>query len=146
MREIIADGETGFLVSGVDEAVAAVGRLDEISRPRCRSVAEDRFSAERMVRDYLDVYRRVLVLIKPNAFQACFANWLQSLRTTAAEATGVTQPILAVDGKTARQSHDRGKGLGALHSVSVWASGAKRACKALSSVCAASASAQSIAR
>jgi predicted transposase YbfD/YdcC len=69
-----------------------------------------------------DVFRRVLVLIKPNAFQACFANWLQSLRATAAEATGVTQPILAVDGKTARRSHDRGKGLGALHSVSVWAS------------------------
>jgi predicted transposase YbfD/YdcC len=69
-----------------------------------------------------DVFRRVLVRIKPNAFQACFANWLQSLRATAAEATGVTQPILAVDGKTARRSHDRGKGLGALHSVSVWAS------------------------
>jgi predicted transposase YbfD/YdcC len=69
-----------------------------------------------------DVFRRVLTLIKPSAFQACFANWLQSLRATAAEATGVTQPILAVDGKTARRSHDRGKGLGALHSVSVWAS------------------------
>jgi predicted transposase YbfD/YdcC len=69
-----------------------------------------------------DVFRRVLILIKPSAFQACFANWLQSLRATAAEATGVTQPILAVDGKTARRSHDRGKGLGALHSVSVWAS------------------------
>jgi predicted transposase YbfD/YdcC len=69
-----------------------------------------------------DVFRRVLVRIKPNAFQACFANWLQSLRATAAKATGVTQPILAVDGKTARRSHDRGKGLGALHSVSVWAS------------------------
>jgi predicted transposase YbfD/YdcC len=69
-----------------------------------------------------DVFRRVLVLIKPNAFQACFANWLQSLRETAAEVTGVTQPIFAVDGKTARRSHDRRKGLGALHSVSVWAS------------------------
>ena len=69
-----------------------------------------------------DVFRRVLMLIKPTAFQACFANWLQSLRATAAEATGVTQPILAVDGKTARRSHDRGNGLGALHSVSVWAS------------------------
>jgi predicted transposase YbfD/YdcC len=69
-----------------------------------------------------DVFRRVLVLIKPSAFQACFASWLQSLRATAAESTGVTQPILAVDGKTARRSHDRSKGLGALHSVSVWAS------------------------
>jgi predicted transposase YbfD/YdcC len=69
-----------------------------------------------------DVFRRVLMLIKPSAFQACFATWLQSLRATAAEATGVTQPILAIDGKTARRSHDRGNGLGALHSVSVWAS------------------------
>jgi predicted transposase YbfD/YdcC len=41
---------------------------------------------------------------------------------TAAAATGVEQPVLAVDGKTARRSHDRSKGLGALHSVSVWAS------------------------
>ena len=32
------------------------------------------------------------------------------------------QPILAVDGKTARRSHDHAKGLGALHAVSVWAS------------------------
>src|SRR5690348_31225 len=32
-----------------------------------------------------DVYRRVLTRLKPRAFQACFANWLQSLRATAAE-------------------------------------------------------------
>jgi predicted transposase YbfD/YdcC len=69
-----------------------------------------------------DVFRRVLSLVRPEAFQACFANWLQSLRAKAAEATGVDQPVLAVDGKEARRSHDRPKGLGALHCVSVWAS------------------------
>jgi predicted transposase YbfD/YdcC len=69
-----------------------------------------------------DVFRRVLMTLKPGAFQACFVGWLQSLRAAAAEATGVTQPVLAVDGKTARRSHDRKNGLGALHSVSVWAS------------------------
>jgi predicted transposase YbfD/YdcC len=69
-----------------------------------------------------DVFRRVLMLLKPAAFQACFANWLESLRARAAAATGVEQPVLAVDGKTVRRSHDRRKGLGALHSVSVWAS------------------------
>jgi predicted transposase YbfD/YdcC len=69
-----------------------------------------------------DVFRRVLMALKPAAFQACFANWLRSLRAAAATATGVTQPVLAVDGKTARRSHDRKNGLGALHSVSVWAS------------------------
>jgi predicted transposase YbfD/YdcC len=69
-----------------------------------------------------DVFRRVLMAVMPAAFQACFANWLQSLRTEAVANTGVEQPVLAVDGKTLRRSHDHGKGLGALHSVSVWAS------------------------
>jgi predicted transposase YbfD/YdcC len=68
-----------------------------------------------------DVFRRVLMVLKPAAFQACFASWLQSLRTEAAAETGVEQPVLAVDGKTARRSHDRKQGLGALHSVRVWA-------------------------
>ena len=68
-----------------------------------------------------DVFRRVLMVLKPAAFQARFASWLQSLRTEAVAETGVEQPVLAVDGKTLRRSHDRNKGLGALHSVSVWA-------------------------
>jgi predicted transposase YbfD/YdcC len=69
-----------------------------------------------------DVFRRVLCLLKPDAFQRCFVDWLHALREQAAAATGVEQPIFAVDGKTARRSHDRKKSLGALHSVSVWAS------------------------
>jgi predicted transposase YbfD/YdcC len=69
-----------------------------------------------------DVFRRVLSALKPAAFQACFVNWLQALRARAAQATGIAQPVLAVDGKTLRRSHDGRKGLGALHLVSVWAS------------------------
>jgi predicted transposase YbfD/YdcC len=69
-----------------------------------------------------DVFRRVLCLVNPAAFQACFVQWLQALRAKAAAATPVEQPVLAVDGKTLRRSHDRKKNLGALHSVSVWAS------------------------
>jgi predicted transposase YbfD/YdcC len=69
-----------------------------------------------------DVFRRVLQLVNPKAFQACFTLWLKSLRAAAAEETGIEQPILAIDGKTARRSHDRANGLGALHSVSIWAS------------------------
>src|ERR1700677_203183 len=69
-----------------------------------------------------DVFRRVLMLLNPAAFQACFFNWLQALRAKATEASGVDRPVLAVDGKTARRSHDRNNGLGALHAVSVWAS------------------------
>jgi predicted transposase YbfD/YdcC len=69
-----------------------------------------------------DVFRRVLALLQPSAFQACFLNWLQALRARAAAASGVDQPVLAVDGKTARRSHDHRRGLGALHAVTVWAS------------------------
>jgi predicted transposase YbfD/YdcC len=69
-----------------------------------------------------DVFRRVLSLVKPDAFQRCFVSWLQSLRDQAAVATEVDRPILAIDGKTARRSHQRSQGLGALHAVTVWAS------------------------
>jgi len=69
-----------------------------------------------------DVFRRVLMLLKPAAFQACFANWLRALRLPAADRAGVGQEVLAVDGKAARRSHDRRHGLGALHAVTVWAS------------------------
>ena len=69
-----------------------------------------------------DVFRRVLATLKPDAFQACFTMWLTTLRAAAAEATGVERPTLAIDGKTLRRSHDRRRNLGALHSVSVWAS------------------------
>jgi len=69
-----------------------------------------------------DVFRRVLMALNPQAFQACFAEWLTALRTAASEATGVDRPTLAVDGKTDRRSHDRKRNVGALHAVSVWAS------------------------
>jgi predicted transposase YbfD/YdcC len=74
-----------------------------------------------------DVFRSVLSLLKPEAFQTCFAAWLSSLRDRAEakaadEGAAIHKPIFAVDGKTSRRSHDRAKGLGALHTVSVWAS------------------------
>lgn len=69
-----------------------------------------------------DVFRRVLMALQPGVFQECFFNWLGTLRAAAAKETGIDQPVLAIDGKTLRRSHDKSKGLGALHSVSVWAS------------------------
>jgi predicted transposase YbfD/YdcC len=68
-----------------------------------------------------DVFRRVLSALQPAAFQAAFVSWLTSLREQAAAVTGIDQPVLAIDGKTLRRSHDRANGLGALHSVSIWA-------------------------
>jgi DNA-binding phage protein len=59
-----------------------------------------------------DVFLRVLGALKPDAFQACFSEWLTALRDAAAAGTSVAQPILAIDGKTLRRSHDRNRGLG----------------------------------
>lgn len=69
-----------------------------------------------------DVFRIVLSRLRPQAFQACFAQWLESLQQRAQEAKEITRPILAVDGKTNRRSHDGAKDLGALHAVTIWAS------------------------
>ena len=69
-----------------------------------------------------DVFRRVLMALKPEAFQACFSEWLTALRETAAHRTENERTTLAVDGKTRRRSHDPIRDLGGLHSVSVWAS------------------------
>jgi len=69
-----------------------------------------------------DVFRRVLALLEPAGFQACFADWLWTLRQQAADRCDAQRPTFAIDGKTARRSHDHKKNLGAMHSVSMWAS------------------------
>jgi predicted transposase YbfD/YdcC len=68
-----------------------------------------------------DVFRRLLMLIKPEAFEEAFNAWIAHLRGEAVAATGVARPIIAIDGKTARRSHDASDGLGALHVVTAWA-------------------------
>jgi glycosyltransferase involved in cell wall biosynthesis len=57
--EVLADGVTGYIVESVSEAVNAVGRLDQLNRCDCRRVFEERFTDERMARDYLRVYGRL---------------------------------------------------------------------------------------
>jgi predicted transposase YbfD/YdcC len=68
-----------------------------------------------------DVFRRVLMLLKPEAFEAAFNAWITRLRDEAVAETGVDRPIVAIDGKTARRSHDAKNDLGALHVVTAWA-------------------------
>lgn len=60
MPELIKDGETGFLVNNMGEAVAAIGSLSAIDRAACRQHALERFSLERMAKDYFRVYQQVL--------------------------------------------------------------------------------------
>jgi glycosyltransferase involved in cell wall biosynthesis len=57
--EIVDHGTSGFIVDTVDAAVAAVGRIAELDRARVRQCFDRRFSAERMARDYVALYRRL---------------------------------------------------------------------------------------
>ena len=58
--EVIDNGVTGFIVDNIDEAVAAVGRVDQLDRHAVRAAFEQRFTAEVMARNYLRLYRRLL--------------------------------------------------------------------------------------
>ncbi len=60
MPELIDHGVSGYLVDTFDEAVAAIGRLDDIDRRACREAVAKRFTVERMADDYLALYRRLL--------------------------------------------------------------------------------------
>jgi glycosyltransferase involved in cell wall biosynthesis len=60
MPEVIDEGVTGRLVDDVTGAVAAVRAIDDIDRGNCRVRARERFGKDRMVDDYLRVYRKVI--------------------------------------------------------------------------------------
>lgn len=60
MPELIAHEQTGFLVNTTGEAVKAVDALKQIDRSFCRTWAEQNFSREKMVDDYIEVYKMIL--------------------------------------------------------------------------------------
>ena len=58
--ELIEEGVTGFIVEDIRSAVEAVGRVHSLDRAICRQRFEERFSALRMARGYLEIYERLL--------------------------------------------------------------------------------------
>ena len=60
MPELIVDGKTGFLVTTIEEAAEAVGKVGSIDRNACRAWALSQFSRERMIDGYLGVYDGVV--------------------------------------------------------------------------------------
>ena len=59
MPEVVDEGLTGRLVDDVDQAVAAVAAIAALDRTACRARARSRFGADRMVDDYLAIYREL---------------------------------------------------------------------------------------
>jgi len=66
-----------------------------------------------------DCIRRLLMALKPEAFQHCFGIWIAS--AVQADDNGPDR-LIAIDGKTNRRSHGASHDLGPLHIVSAWAS------------------------
>jgi glycosyltransferase involved in cell wall biosynthesis len=62
-REVIQEGQTGFLVNNVNEAVRALERVSEIDRDECRKRVQQCFSIETMVKAYERVYSKVFALV-----------------------------------------------------------------------------------
>jgi predicted transposase YbfD/YdcC len=62
-----------------------------------------------------DTFGRVFSLLDPIAFQEAFQAWVRAIQQN-------IKGVVAIDGKTVRRSHDRGKGKQAIHLVSAWAS------------------------
>lgn len=60
MSEIILDGKTGFLTDSIDAAVDRVNEIPRITRSYCRKWVSDNFSKEKMISDYIKVYKGIL--------------------------------------------------------------------------------------
>ena len=57
--ELIEPGVNGWIVDSIDDAVDALGRVAAIDRAACRASFDRRFTAERMARDYVSVYKHL---------------------------------------------------------------------------------------
>jgi len=57
--EVIENGVNGFVVDSIEDAVAAVHRIDSLSRHECRRTFERRFTSARMARQYEQIYRHL---------------------------------------------------------------------------------------
>jgi len=60
MPELIRHEETGFLVKNINEAVEAVANIKNINRENCHRWSLSQFSAEKMVNDYLGLYKKIV--------------------------------------------------------------------------------------
>ena len=65
--EVMEEGCTGFVVDGLEDAIAAVRRVSRLSRARCREVFEQRFTVRRMAEDYVRLYETLIEERKPIA-------------------------------------------------------------------------------
>lgn len=115
IEDVIAIAVMGILAGA--NGPTAIAKWADTQKPwlgQSLNLPEDRTPSK-------DVFLNVLSLLNPTVFQACFTSWLESLKLNAMADLGIDRPVFNIDGKTLRRSHDKKKGLKALHAVSIWA-------------------------
>lgn len=58
--EVVEPGVSGFIVNSTEEAVRVLAEIGSFDRVGCRAAFERRFTAERMAREYLEIYESLV--------------------------------------------------------------------------------------
>jgi glycosyltransferase involved in cell wall biosynthesis len=58
--EIVTNNFNGFLANDIGGMVEALRKIETIDRSNCRKTVEDRFSADKIIGNYLSVYHQIM--------------------------------------------------------------------------------------
>ncbi|HEX3827976.1 MAG TPA: glycosyltransferase family 4 protein [Sporichthyaceae bacterium] len=87
MPELIDHGRTGFLVGDTAGAITAVEKIGQLHRGACRAEVVARFSAERMVADYAELFARIVAGESPAVSPAISSATSKNAKRTEASLT-----------------------------------------------------------
>jgi glycosyltransferase involved in cell wall biosynthesis len=87
IREVVNDGESGFIVNDLDDATQAVQKALCLDRKKCRRAFDRRFNAARMAQNYLEAFRR---LTGGKRAGACESKENELWMTSSMSRTGIT--------------------------------------------------------
>jgi glycosyltransferase involved in cell wall biosynthesis len=94
VAEVVEDGITGYIVNSVDEAICKIGRLLSLDRSRVRRGFEERFTARRMVQNYIKIYEKLISTRACGTEDRAGRRWLlTAVRKSAANQTTFLPPV-----------------------------------------------------
>jgi Glycosyl transferases group 1 len=108
--EVIEPRVSGFIVDTVDQAVAAVEQTANMDRAKVRAAFERRFTAERMVRDYLNIYQALAARCTASMRRARKTSRLPIVNRVVSQSDFIIEPAtyrprkISAGGQTRRRS------------------------------------------
>jgi glycosyltransferase involved in cell wall biosynthesis len=108
--EVIEPGVSGFIVDTLDQAVAAVEQAANMDRAKVRAAFERRFTAERMARDYLNIYQALAARCTASMRRARKTSRLPIVNRVVSQSDFIIEPAtyrprkISAGGQTRRRS------------------------------------------